>query len=552
MLIFEQMCVIIKTIYDFKEKAMKNLIKIITLIICFSFIVSPLAACEKQSVETNAPAQAQTEGMTEEKKTEAPTTAPTETQAEVITTEEATTVEETEPVETELGEDIVSFIDYTRASSRGLHNLKTGGDMAISFTIPEGQLKSIYLTLTDKNGYNDVSYEINVYAFNGKYDESVATEPLCNQVVTSSMRTVEIAFEDGEMGPGSYLVVASYYEDENTPEDAYCSIIRDIFWNNKTEPEGYKDYVLRSYIDGDVTKKMAFCGGFKIEHNVVKTEPMDEPILEKDPDNTVKVILLSGQSNATGATSVGKLRENLSEEEYQKYADGFDNVQIMYVNGTSSGGLRETNPSNGFVPVKVGQGYSTGTFGPELGLAAYLSETYPDETFYIIKYAIGGTGLQAHFNPFDTTKSVCLDRLIEVVYEGLFELEDMGLDPRIVSFLWMQGESDANTLYNANYYYELEKALIETIRDEFSFYASVRGISFIDAAISNSGFWASWFFVNDIKYRISKESCLNYFIDTNDYGFTVDQDNEDLAHYDSLPMLLLGELFGEKVSEFID
>jgi hypothetical protein len=248
------MCVIIKTIYDFKEKAMKNLIKIITLIICFSFIVSPLAACEKQSVETNAPTQAQTEGMTEEKKTEAPTTAPTETQTEVITTEEATTVEETEPVETELSEDIVSFIDYTRASSRGLHNLKTGGDMAISFTIPEGQLKSIYLTLTDKNGYNDVSYEINVYAFNGKYDESVATEPLCNQVVTSSMRTFEIAFEDGEMGPGSYLVVASYYEDENTPEDAYCSIIRDIFWNNKTEPEGYKDYVLRSYIDGDVTK----------------------------------------------------------------------------------------------------------------------------------------------------------------------------------------------------------------------------------------------------------------------------------------------------------
>ena len=157
---------------------MKNLIKIISLIICFSFIVSPLAACEKQSVETNAPTQAQTEGVTEEKKTEATATAPTETQTEVITTEEATTVEETEPVETELGEDIVSFIDYTRASSRGLHNLKTGGDMAISFTIPEGQLKSIYLTLTDKNGYNDVSYEINVYAFNGKYDESVATEPL--------------------------------------------------------------------------------------------------------------------------------------------------------------------------------------------------------------------------------------------------------------------------------------------------------------------------------------------------------------------------------------
>ena len=537
---------------------MKNFIKLICLMICFSFVLSAFVACDgkKTEKETQAATQAATESES------AVVTAPKETESASVsetileTTEEVTTVEETEAVETELEADVVVFNDYTRTSSRGMHNLKTGGDMAISFTVPEGaEITSVYLVLTDKNNFTPVSYEINIYNFDGDYDDSVATTPIYNEVVISSMRTHEIQFEDGEMAEGSYLVVASCYEDETIPEDTYCSIIKDNFWNSKSEPEEYKEFVLRSYIDGKVNKKIAMSGGFTVKHLVEKVKVEEEVITEKDPDNVAKVIILSGQSNATGASRVDLLKNNLSAEEYARYAEGFENIKIMYVNGaTSSGSIAYTTISDGFVNVKVGQGHtlSGNNFGPELGLAAYLTETYPDETFYIIKYAIGGAGLHAHFNPLDNSRNVCLNKLMDTIYEGLFELEDMGLEPKIVSFLWMQGESDASTFYNANSYYEHQKALVELIRDEYADYASVRGIAFIDAAISNSGFWASWFFLNDLKYHYSKETYLNHYIDTNAHGLSVFEENNDLAHYDSLSMLLLGRLFGEKVSEAID
>ena len=538
---------------------MKNLLKLICLTICFSFLLSAFVACDGKETETSAQTDAPTDAATTAEATDTDVTEGaseklSDTESVAATTEETTPVE-TEAIETEVAEDIVVFNDYTRATGRGMHDLRTGGDMAISFTIPEGELQSLYLVLTDKNNFTDVAYEINIYNFDGDYDDSVATEPIYSEIVTSSMRTLEIVFEDGEMGVGSYLVVASCYEDDSIPDDTYCSIIKDNFWNNKTEPEEYKDYVLRSYINGKINKKIAMSGGFKIKHTVETVTLEEEVITEKDPDNVAKVIILSGQSNATGASRVDLLKNNLSAEEYAKYANGFENVKIKYVNGaTSSGGITYTTISDGFENVTVGQGHalSRNNFGPELGLAEYLSETYPDETFYIIKYAIGGAGLHAHFNPLNQDRSVCLDALLDTIYEGLFELEAMGLEPKIVSFLWMQGESDASTFNNTYSYYTHQKALVELIRDEFASDASVRGIAFIDAAISNSGFWASWFFINDLKYQYSKESYLNYYIDTNAHGLSVFEENNDLAHYDSLSMLLLGRLFGEKVSEAID
>ena len=100
----------------------------------------------------------------------------------------------------------------------------------------------------------------------------------------------------------------------------------------------------------------------------------------------VTVILLGGQSNASGCSLDEYLQKNVSEDKYAEYENGYDNV---YINYFASG----TNESKGFVKCSTRQGEFGTSFGPELGIADKLHEMYPDEMFFIIKYAWGGTNL---------------------------------------------------------------------------------------------------------------------------------------------------------------
>ena len=99
-----------------------------------------------------------------------------------------------------------------------------------------------------------------------------------------------------------------------------------------------------------------------------------------------KIILLGGQSNAAGCSIDEYLQMKVSQEKYSEYQNGYDNVYInYYVSGN--------NKSEGFVKCSTCQGESGGYFGPELGIAEKLNELYPDELFFIIKYAYSGTNL---------------------------------------------------------------------------------------------------------------------------------------------------------------
>ena len=95
---------------------------------------------------------------------------------------------------------------------------------------------------------------------------------------------------------------------------------------------------------------------------------------------SARVILLAGQSNASGCSSDAYLQKNIDAEQYEKFKNGFDNVYInYYVSGN--------NESEEFVKCAVNQGESGGYFGPELGMARTFSECYPEDTIFIIKFA---------------------------------------------------------------------------------------------------------------------------------------------------------------------
>ena len=282
---------------------------------------------------------------------------------------------------------------------------------------------------------------------------------------------------------------------------------------------------------------------------------IDFTIRDNLPDGngkTGRVILLGGQSNASGTSLDEYLKTNVSPEKYAEYDDGYDNVYINY--HISDG----TYKSQGFVKCATRQGEFGTCFGPELGLAEKLTEMYPDETFFIIKYAWGGTNLfEQWLSPSSNGKTgVLYKQFVKFVEESIRYLEDKNYAVKIEGMCWMQGESDSFSVENGTNYRVHLSNLIKDIRSEFADHADLDGIAFVDACIAdNPNYWVYGDLVNQSKREVVTESPMNALIDTNAHGLTFDQepiDQPDMAHYDSLSQIKLGNLFAEKVADYFD
>ena len=268
----------------------------------------------------------------------------------------------------------------------------------------------------------------------------------------------------------------------------------------------------------------------------------------------VYVIVLAGQSNAVGQSYA----YHLSDEDLAKYKEGYENVQIRYqLNPFSETETKHVNTA--FEPVKVGQGkgvdwtkYPDGCIGPELGLAEYLSANYPDEQFYIIKSATGGTTLHDRWYSTSSLEYLGLTdfadnslyvKLLDFVDENMQILEKQ-YEPEIISFCWMQGENDAKD-YSADYEV-LWSNLIKDLKNEWNSYLPENGLSVIDAGITN--YWTNFDVINAVKEKYAALSNKNYYIDVvMDSSITAFKDNTDFAHLDAYAMLKLGQEFGKNV-----
>ena len=261
-----------------------------------------------------------------------------------------------------------------------------------------------------------------------------------------------------------------------------------------------------------------------------------------------RVILLAGQSNAAGCSRDEYLKMNVTPEEYAKYEDGFDNV---YINHFASA----TNVSHAFVKCEARQGEWGGFFGPELGLAEKLSELYPDETFFIVKYAWGGTNLYEQWrSPSGGNTGPLYQSFVEYVRVSLTYLELKGYDVEIEAMCWMQGESDSIEEDKALEYETNLGNLVEDIRTDFAGYAAEDGIAFVDAYIAATIFWKHYTVINAAKAAVADRSAMNVAIDTVSHGLSVTEepyDEPDIAHYDSLSEIKLGHLFAEAVSGYL-
>ena len=262
------------------------------------------------------------------------------------------------------------------------------------------------------------------------------------------------------------------------------------------------------------------------------------------------VIFLAGQSNAAGCSRDEYLQKNVSPEQYEKYENGFDNVYINYF-------ASATNESHAFVKCEARQGEWGGYFGPELGLAEKLNELYPDQTFFIIKYAWGGTNLYEQWRSPSSGGKVgpLYNSFVQYAANSLHYLTLQGYDISVEAMCWMQGESDSIEEQHALDYEQNLSCLVADIRAEFAPYASNNGIAFVDAYIADSFFWKHYIQLNQSKQAVADASPMNVVIDTIGHGLSVTEEpagEPDIAHYDSLSEIKLGHLFAEQCISFFD
>ena len=263
----------------------------------------------------------------------------------------------------------------------------------------------------------------------------------------------------------------------------------------------------------------------------------------------VKVILLAGQSNASGCSVDEYLKKNVTEEKYAEYEAGYDNV---YINYFASG----NNQSDGFVKCSVRQGEEGKCFGPEIGIAEKLHELYPDETFFIIKYAWGATDLfEKWLSPSSNGQTGDLYmHFVKYVKTSIEYLISKNYDVEIEGMCWMQGESDSFSIENGTNYELHLKNFINDLRSAFSSYGADDGIVFVDAYIAdNPMYWVYCDLVNDSKTKVADSSPLNVIIETRDLITTEEPvDKPDIPHYDSMSEIALGHRFAEALSAFIN
>ncbi len=289
----------------------------------------------------------------------------------------------------------------------------------------------------------------------------------------------------------------------------------------------------------------AGCGGEAATTAPTTTQKQEPP---KEYSNEVQVIVLLGQSNAEGASYHQYLNKTVGEEKAQAYAQGYENVQINFINTVNA------NTSNGeFVPVKLGQGYQPDRFGPEVGMAEMISALDPQKQVYIIKYTYGGTTL---YNEWRSPSSKNTGRLytaaVEFVLEQCQALEERELYPVIKAVCWMQGESDAEGAGYATYE-TLEANFVKDLRNDLAYYKPVDSeIGFVDAGISQCVAWTHYQKVNGDKQLLAARDEYHDYIDTIGAGLKCNAEPvgaPDIYHYDSKSMVELGRLFAQVLLE---
>ena len=294
-----------------------------------------------------------------------------------------------------------------------------------------------------------------------------------------------------------------------------------------------------------------FSGGKEKESEKYEDYALNMNTDYKHPENPpkgngerLKVVILIGQSNASGSSIVSYLEKCLDKATFEKAKSGYESVLINYCiddhNASSNGEFR---------PVDLTCGAANGFFGPEVGMAHVLSEAFSDETTVILKYTMSGYSLNHHWL-FNRERASIYGAFIAFVEFYMSVLTESGFVPEISAICWMQGESDTTEEKAARYYDNLV-SFVGYLRSDLAKYTHNGKLYFIDAGISSSPYCEPGYpTVNEAKRRFSELCEENVYFSTIELGFSTMNEPDyapDLGHYDAIYEFLLGKRFGEEI-----
>lgn len=225
--------------------------------------------------------------------------------------------------------------------------------------------------------------------------------------------------------------------------------------------------------------------------------------------NTVKVLLMGGQSNMLGRASVSGLPASLQGAQSDVLLFGGSD-------GTAGTTLVSLQPD----------GKNAGEFGPEVTFGRKMADDYPAADFALIKYAAGGTALYNDWAPGSGAQYTLFK---QTVTSGLAALVNAGYSPDIIGMLWHQGESDAIEGQQANY----QTNLTNFIADVRSNYGA--NLPFMVGEIRRGS--AAAITVADAQIAVANADANTTFVPAADLSF------KDAYHFDAASMITLGERY---------
>jgi len=157
------------------------------------------------------------------------------------------------------------------------------------------------------------------------------------------------------------------------------------------------------------------------ENAVARGDPI--PDGEGKTARPINVFLLGGQSNMDGSGMASDLPHDLQEPQ--------KDIFFFHINSPHLTRL---------LPV--------GGFGPEITFGRTVADAFPNESFALIKHAVGATDLE---NQWDPATGPTYGSFRRVVADGLEALVQEGYAVGIVGMLWTQGERDARMGFGATY-----------------------------------------------------------------------------------------------------
>jgi|GEM_PF-1924490 len=283
--------------------------------------------------------------------------------------------------------------------------------------------------------------------------------------------------------------------------------------------------------------------------NAVTTPPPDPT----PPPQVIRVVLVSGQSNADGRAPGSGLPAVLQAPQANVPFYYYTNGAAANSDGTL-GTLSTLRPGATEFPA--------GGFGPEVALGAMLSpviEQQPGARLAIIKYAKGGSNLYSDWKPggdaTTTGDGTYYARFQTVVRNGLAKLRaaNPGVPVVLAGMIWVQGESDidggaaTSAAYGANL-----TTFISDVRQTFCptlpfFFSRISSSQTVYSSPADPDY-PNYLTIRDQQAQVAANVRGAYMVDADGAAFTM---NSDFLHFNTGGQQAMGTAFATAMAPIL-